>query len=146
MAPRCGAAGHADLDREVEDQGQVGAMRAQERRLQSVDQLKAEAAGAALVDAGRVGEAVAQDPLAAIKCRQDGAMEVILARGEEEIELGQRAPALGRAVHDQLADRLRTLRAAGLAGDEAVDAALRASSPPDGAAGCSCPSPRRPRW
>ncbi len=37
-------------------------------------------------------------PMAAIKCRQDGAVEVILARGEEQIELGQRAPALGRAV------------------------------------------------
>ena len=50
-------------------------------------------------------------------------MEVVVARRQEQVELGQRPPALGGPVHDQLADRLGTGGAAGLAGDDAVDAA-----------------------
>ena len=93
-----GAAGHADLDRQVEHQGEIGPMRAEQRRLQGVDQLQAEPAGAALVDAGGVGEAVAQHPAAAVEGGQDRAVEMVLAGGQEEVELGQRAPALGRPV------------------------------------------------
>ena len=50
-------------------------------------------------------------------------MQMVVAGGEEQVELAQGAPALRRAVDDQLADRLCTLGAAGLAGEQHLEAA-----------------------
>ena len=83
-------------------------------------------------------------------------MEMVVTGGEEEIELAQGAPALRRAVNDQLADRLRALGAAGLAGDEELDAAgpkargkagqLRALAGPLPAFQRDKPAARHPPW
>ena len=79
---------------------------------------------------------------------------MVVTGGEEEVELAQGAPALRRAVNDQLADRLGTLGAARLASDHELDAAclktlaeaahLRALAGPLSAFQRDEPAPRHP--
>ena len=138
-----GAARHADRDGEVENQRQVGAMSPEQRRLQPVDQVQAQPARDALVDAGRIRRSGRSAPTATCERRQDRAVQVVLARGQEQVDLGQRSPAFDRSLDDQLADRLGTLRAAWLAGEQTVDAA-RLQGRAKCRAGCSCPPPRPP--
>ena len=54
-------------------------------------------------------------------------LDMVGARGGEQQRLGMRAPAVDRALHQQIADRLRAVAAAGLARDDHFDPARRAA-------------------
>ena len=54
--------------------------------------------------------------------RRDAADDVVVARREQEQDLGQRQPTLGRTLEQQGADLLGPRRAAWLAGHQHVDA------------------------
>ena len=66
-----------------------------------------------LIDAGGIGEAVGEHPLARAERRTDQ-LDMVGAGGGEEQRLGLRARAPRRAGQDDLADRLGRRRAAGL--------------------------------
>ena len=119
-----GTAGEAGGDRQIEDERQIGAMRPEQRRLQGVDQIEPQLTRDALVDAAGIGEPVGEHPASRPQGRQDRAVQVVLPRGEEQVELGQWSPAFGRPIDDQGADRLGPLRAAGLAGLHRVEPPL----------------------
>ena len=68
----------------------------------------------ALIGAGRIDEAVAQHPVATFERRPDHPLDMVGTRGGEQQRLDARAPAVGAACHQQVADRLRPRRAARL--------------------------------
>ena len=73
-----------------------------------------DAAARALVGARGVGEAVGDHYRAPRQRRADGALQVVGARGVHQESLGQRRPAVGRALDQERPDRLGAGRAAGL--------------------------------
>ena len=103
-----GASRHAGLDRQIEQEREVGQVPASSGACSGIDQRQPQTAGIALVDPAGIGKAVAEHPCAARQRRQDRAVEMVVTGGEEEVELAQGTPALRRAMNDQLADRLRT--------------------------------------
>ena len=80
--------------------GEVG-VEADGERVQGVDGGAEVGAGGALVDAGRVGEAVGDHRGAAGERGADGALEVVAAGGGEEQDLGLGRPAAGVALDEE---------------------------------------------
>ena len=78
-----------------------------------VDELAIDAAAAALVGVRRIGEAVAQHPLAARERGTDQVVDVHLARAEHEQRLGGRADVLLAAIEHQRTNAFGDLGAAG---------------------------------
>ena len=118
----------------------------QERRLQPVDQIQAQVAGDALVDAGGIGEAVAQDPRAAVECRQDRAVQMVLARGQEQIDLGQgRQRSTGPWTISSRIASAPSVPPGSRVSRQSMPRPRKAADQTTGAA-CSCPPPRPPRW
>ena len=82
-----------------------------------------EPAAAALIGAARIDETVADDPRAARDGGADRARDMIGARGGEKQGLAARVPAVGGALHQQRADRLRAHASAGFARRHDLDPA-----------------------
>ena len=123
---RRGAARGGERRLDVEPERQVGLQAVLDPGLERAQHALVLAAAGALVGEGRIGEAVAQDDLAALERRRDDALDVVAPRREHEQRLGD---AVHRLVQEQLAQRLRERRAARLAG---ADDALAARAQPLG--------------
>ena len=90
--------------------------------LERVDDLARQAAGLALVDARRIGEAVADHPQPGVERGPDRLVEVIGARGIEQQRLRERRVRRHLRVENDGAQRLGERRAARLARQHRVDA------------------------
>ena len=120
--------GHApDVRRDVEDDGQVGKQAADRPVLQGCDLLAAELAPGALVGDRAVDIAVGDDHPARGESRPDQLVDVVSLVGGEQQRLGPRGHVL--AVQDELADLGAEGRAARLAGDQDLAAALLEDGP-----------------
>ncbi len=64
---------------------------------ESLDQPLIDLAENALIDAGGIGETIADHPCAGIERRQDGGSHVIVARGGKQHRFGVRTERLGGA-------------------------------------------------
>ena len=95
--------------------GQVRARAPDGDAIERVEDALGAAAGA-LIDAGRIGEAVAEHPVAGVERRPDHALDVVGARGREKHRLALDAELLGRPGKQQSPDRFGGRRAARLAG------------------------------
>lgn len=82
--------------------------------MERVERLPRQAASVSLIRHRRVGEAIADDPIAALERRPDRLHQVIAPCGYHEERFGLGIPALRLALHQQPADFLGTRRAAGL--------------------------------
>ena len=121
-----------------------GKVSAHHHLLQRVEHVERQAAGIALVDARRIGKAVADHPAPHAQRRPDGLVQVIGARGVEQQRLRQRRMRGHRGVQDQLAHLLGERRAAWLARQQHVDAALRATPSSSSLAWVDLPDPSPP--
>ena len=74
-----------------------------------------QAAAITLVGQGRIREAIADHPVAALERRPDGLDQMIAARRHHQQRLGLGVPTLRRAFDEKPADLFRPRRAAGLA-------------------------------
>jgi hypothetical protein len=103
------------VDRQVEDEREVGLKAVARDRMQRAQRLERDAAGIALVRECRIGETVGDDPASLCERGTDGALEMVAARRVDEKRLGERVPAAGIAADEEFSDLLRARRAAGLA-------------------------------
>ncbi len=119
--PPLGRARRADGEGQVEDQRQVGPQVAggETVRLEQVG--GGEPLPRTLVGQRRIDKAVAYHPVPRSERRADQAGDMVGAGRSHEQRLGRRAPAVGLALDDQRADRLRPRRAARLARLDDVD-------------------------
>ena len=137
----------ADLDRHVEEDGEVGPQAAGRERLEAAHLVEIVAVAGALVGHRRVDVAGADDPLAALEGRADDAADVLRAARGIEQGVGARVEVVAHAAHvehdppDFLAER----RAARLLGQDRPDAHARAASRRDAVRPWSCRCPRVPR-
>src|SRR6185295_12700986 len=99
----------------IKHQRQIGRELSERRFLQAIDGIDADTARHALIDIGRIREAVRDHPIALGQRGLDNARHVIDASGKKQQCLGQRRPPLGFTLNEQLADFFGTRRAAGLA-------------------------------
>ena len=113
--PSLGRPLEADFRVEVEDQRQVGPVRADGQALERGDELRRQIARRALIGPGRIGEPVGNDPGSARERRQDRLVEMVDAGGGEQERLPGGAKLGREAGKDRLAQRLRARRASGLA-------------------------------
>ena len=111
----------SDLDRRVEHEGEIGLEVADGDAFERPQQLRIDPAKLALIDAGRIREAVADHPAAARQRRRDGVADVVVARGREQDRLGGGPERLGRARQQHVPDDLGARRAAGLAREHDAD-------------------------
>jgi len=86
-APR-GSALQADLDRQVEDDGEIRLEIADRDPLHRVDERGRHAAETALIGPRRVGETIAQHPCAPIERGLDQCADMVVARGGKQQRLG----------------------------------------------------------
>jgi hypothetical protein len=110
-----------------------------DRGLEGLEQRPALAAAEALVGKGRVGEAVAEDDIAARERGRDHPGDVVAARREHEQGL---AHAVHRAVQHELAQLLGELGAARLAGDDHAAAGGAQGVRRSARCGSTCPRHR----
>ena len=113
---------HADLDRGVEHEGEVGLQVADGHAFERAQQLVVDPSQLALIDVRRIREAIADHPAAARQRRHDGIADVVVAGGGEQDRLRGGAERLGRAREQHVADDLGAGRAAGLARQHHADA------------------------
>ena len=145
-SPRRAAARARPLgDRQIQDQGQIRPAGADRDALQAGEQLRVELAGRALIGARRIGEAVANHPVAAAQRRRDRRVDMVDARGAEQQRLADGAEARGGAGKNDFAQRLGAGRAAGLARENDVEPEFAQARRRAGAPGPTCPRPRRLR-
>jgi hypothetical protein len=100
------------LNRHVEDHGEVGRKIADRNPFEALDQPLVDMAEHTLVDAGRIGKAVADHPFARCQRRQDGALDMVVAGGREQHRFHLRPERLCGAGQEHVADDLRTRRTA----------------------------------
>ena len=93
----------ADFRIEVEDQGQIGPVRADRQALERGDELRRQIARRALISPGRIGEPVGNDPGSARERRQNRLVEMVDARGGEQHRLPRGAKSAREA--GQIASR-----------------------------------------
>ena len=106
-----------DLGWEVDQDGEVGQGRADGKLVDGFDLVSVDGAGDALVDSGRIEEAVAEYDLPRSQGGLDQLADVLGTAGGEEEELCFGRHAVPRVVVlQQVADRLAEGRASGLAG------------------------------
>jgi hypothetical protein len=127
-APAAGGARQAGLGRQVEEEREVGHGVADHQALEAADQLGVDPAQRALVDAGRIDEAVAHHPLGLIEGRPDGGADVVVARRREQQRLGQGPERLGGARQQHVAHDIGASRSPGLARHHHRDG-VRAQAP-----------------
>src|SRR5581483_3741528 len=87
-APPPGGALQAKRDGHIENDRQVRLEFADRDPLQGLDQTRIDCTDGALIDPGRIGEAVAHYPFAGLERWLDGALDVILARRSEQHGFG----------------------------------------------------------
>src|SRR5665213_849435 len=119
-APARGAR-QADRRWNVEDEGEIGHIVADRDAFETADQLGVDVAERALIDAGGIDEAVADDPFAGRQRGPNGRAHMIVTRGREQDRLGLRTEWLGDAGEQNMADDLGTGRAARLAREHDID-------------------------
>ena len=85
--PSLGRPLEADFRVEVEDQCQIGPVRADRQALERGDELRRQIPRRALIGAGRIGEPVGNDPGSARKRRQNRLVEMVDAGGGEQERL-----------------------------------------------------------
>ena len=88
-----GGAGQADLDRQVEHQGQVGTQRPLDEALEGGDALSGQPAATALVGVGGIGEAIAQHHRTARQRRADDLGQVLGTRRKHQQQFSIRCHA-----------------------------------------------------
>ena len=90
-------AGEPVLDRQVEDQRQVGLQPGERSGVQRLYRGARHALAVALIGHRRIGEAVGNHPGAAVERRRHGARHVLAPGRDVQQGLGQRVPAVGGA-------------------------------------------------
>ncbi|GCC49462.1 hypothetical protein chiPu_0033995, partial [Chiloscyllium punctatum] len=118
VAAARGGALQSDLDRHIEDEGQIGLEIADRHALHRVDQFGRHLPELALIGARRIEEAVAQHPDALVERRQDHRADVVVARRGKQQRLGLGPEQLAHSGQHEVTDDLRARRAAGLAGHD----------------------------
>ena len=131
LAPQRGSF-QARLRGKIEDEGQVGPHPVQRDALQRVDQRRLHIARCALIRAGRIRKAVAQNVSPGPQGRPDRMVQVVDASRREQDRLGERAELFGSAVKNEVADFFGIGRTAGFTGcdhrhPQRLDAGPRAS-------------------
>src|SRR5262249_13146884 len=120
-----GRAGESGLHRQVEDDREIGPEGAGGDRAKLLENLPLEAMAVTPTGQRGIGNAVAHHPLPAPEGRPHGGAQMLATRREVQQRLGGSVPPLDRPLDQQLADHLRTGRAAGLAGrDDTLAVAL----------------------
>ena len=107
---------HADVDRDIEHDGEIGHQVADGHALESADQAMIHCAENALIDARRIHKAIADHPFAGFERRQDRALHMIVARGGKQHGLDIRPERLGRARQQHVANDFGARRTARFAG------------------------------
>ena len=116
-ATRCGAL-QADLDGDVENDGQVRLEIADGDPLHGVEHAGRDLPQPALIGAGRIREAVAQHPGALAERGLDHGADMVVAGGREQQRLRIGPEQLAHARQHQMPDDFGARRSAGLAGDD----------------------------
>ena len=111
-----GGPGKPLLNRQIEDQGQRGLQPIDDRPAERTDEIPIEAMTIALIGQGRIGEAVAQDPLAVLQRGPHRRAQVLVAGGIVQQCLRRAVPAFGRTFDQKRADHLGARRAPRFAG------------------------------
>ncbi len=109
----------ANLDREIEEQRQIGNHPSRGNPYQVVDENGIVAAGISLIGAGRIGEPVAENQFPTVHPRTDNRFDVLGAVGGVQQRLGQRCRnGVGSVMgfEEQTANREAERRSAGFAG------------------------------
>jgi len=88
-------AGKANVDRKIQDECEIWLEVSGDQFVERRERLPGQAAAVALVGHGRIGEAVADDPVTAIERGSDGFDEMVAPGGNHEQRLGLGVPALG---------------------------------------------------
>ena len=110
-----GSAGKTDIDRQIEDHGQVRREIAEGETVQYSEVLERHPSAVALIGRGGIREAVGHQPYPLRESRGDDAGNVITACGDEQQGFADRIPALAFAFEQQPPDRLGTGRSSRLA-------------------------------
>ena len=113
--PSLGRPLEADFRVEVEDQSQVGPVRAHRQALERGDELRRQIPRRALIGPGRIGEPVGNDPGSARERRQNRLVEMVDAGGGKQQRLPGGAKLGCEAGKNRLAQRLGARRPARLA-------------------------------
>src|SRR3990170_7755834 len=103
IAPAHQGPRQADLDWNVDDEGQIRLRRRHDKRIERIDRRQVDRACLALIDARRIREAVAHDPAPLGEGGPDDLVEMIGAGGIKEQRLGQWRMGLDRRVEQNLA-------------------------------------------
>ena len=125
IAGALGGPGKPFRNRHIEDEGQVGCEIAERKMVQRLQFRDRQAAPIPLIGERRIGKAVAHDPHSALEGRPYQPRHMLASRRVEQKGLADRVPALLGAFEQQPPDRLRPLRAAGLARALGRDAGAR---------------------
>jgi hypothetical protein len=113
-----GGALHADLHRDVENNGQVGLEIADGDPLHRIENRWRDLAEPALIHPGRVRKPVAQHPDSLIQGRLNHRTHMIVARGSKQQRFGIGAEQLAHSGQHDMADDFGARRTAWLAGDD----------------------------
>src|SRR5437868_5927585 len=108
---------------ESQDERTVGKVLTDAKCIDCADSLDAESARTPLVGERAVDEAVGEHPLPDFEGGSDRLRNMVGAAGRKEQRLSLAAPPIIVAAEQQLANRFRAFAAAGLAGDDDIDAA-----------------------
>ena len=98
--------GQAFVDRNIEDDGEVGLKIAKHQPMEFVNGGLAQVVAISLIGDGGIGESVAQDPSPCRQCRFYGCPDVLQPGGEIEQRLGHRLPAINGAFNQKASDNL----------------------------------------
>ena len=109
------------LERHFEHEGAVGQQTARPEAVQREDGGIVDPTCDALIGAATVEESIANHPGSGAQCGPDPLLDMIGPGGREQQRLAMRAPAPHRTLHQQAANRLRALTAAGLARHQCLD-------------------------
>src|SRR3984885_16084347 len=116
LAAALSGARHPDFDRNIEHDGEIGHQIADGDALEASDQTMIDLPENALIDARRIDKTVADHPFAGFERRQNGALDMIVARRGEQHRLDVRPERLCRTRQQHMTDDLSAGRAARLTG------------------------------
>ena len=144
MAGARGRPLQALLDREVQDQREIGRRVADHRLEQRVDHVEGHAMAVALVRGRGIGETVADHPATSRQGRPDRAFEMVGAGSGVQEGLGDWSPAIGVALDQQLADAFGAGAPPGSRGLQRRRCRARLAMPPAASICVDLPAPSPP--
>ena len=112
--PSAGGSRQADLDREVEDQGQIRGERAKGKMMQRSEIGQWQPFAVSLISERRIGKSVGYHPDPLRQRRLDQPGDMITSRRHEQQGLADRIPALSGTFEKKPSDRFGVWRATGL--------------------------------